>query len=251
MNNFLLLLKKELWESWANSKIVIVASALAIVSILGPYFKLQPYYSRFVVQGLTGSLLVSDFYIYLQLLLFIFIPFMVMGTVASEVKNSTTASLLVKPVGRAGYIISKYLAYMLVFGVATIIATLLSAVYANALAPEADAFGKIWGTLGLSLVFISFAVSFVIFVSTITKQQIIAGISGLFVLMLSFVFQYVENVNKFLPTSLFLWIQNILVPPMVQNTYDPSPAWLAFIISIVASFVFILASTLIIKRREL
>jgi len=255
VTNFFLLLQRELWESWANCKVVIVFSSLIAISIAAPYIDYNSLYRVFVAsENFSYPELLRYFYIFLELILIVFIPFMVMGTVASEVKNSSAASLLVKPVGRAGYILSKYLMYMLIFGIPTTIAMVLSAFLANTLALEPYSLSRLGAPIGLAWVFISFAVSFVMLISTITNRQVVAGAIGLSVLLAGFAFSYAPGINEFFPSSLFAWMQNILnppIPPVVQNALDPSPAWRAFNISLISSVVCILVSILIIRRKEL
>jgi ABC-2 type transport system permease protein len=253
MNNFLLLLKKEVWENWVNSKVVVVLSFFALFSVFAPYIAYQPYLSQFIVPDMTAASLLDGFYNSLAIFLIMFIPFMTMGTVASEVKNNNAASLLVKPTGRAGYIISKFLIYFLLFGLAVTVAVILSAIYANSLALNPNAFrdNVTWAALGLIWVFMAFAVSLMIFLSTITKSQVLAGVFGLLLLFLGFSFSYATSpsIIKCLPTSMFIWIHDLFHPSNIVNTY--SPMWSAFIISLLSPIIFIASSIFIIKRKEL
>jgi hypothetical protein len=165
--------------------------------------------------------------------------------------------VLVKPTGRAGYIISKYLVYTLIFGLATIIAILLSAVYANSLALDPNAFrdNRLWAMIGLSLVFISFVVSLMVLLSTITKSQVVAGVLGYCILIAGTAFAIVPAVLRFMPISLFMWMSEILNRPY----YSPEDAvlvtrfdaWPAFFIALLAPIAFIFTSIFIIKRKEL
>jgi len=257
MNNFLLLIKKEIWENWVNNKIVMVFSILAIIAVVMPFTSYQSYLSRFTINSMPASELLVVFYAFLQVLLNMCIPFMVMGTVASEIKNNNAASVLVKPTGRAGYIISKYLVYMLIFGLATIVAIILSAVYANSLALDPNAFSdnRLWAMIGISLVFISFVVSLMVLLSTITKSQVIAGILGYCILVAGSAFGIVPAVLRFMPISLFMWMSEILNPKIYSPEYavmvTPFDAWPAFFIALLAPIAFIFASIFIIKRKEL
>jgi len=261
MNNFLLLVKKEVWENWVNSKIVIVFSAFALFAVFTPYMSYRPYLSQFIIPSMTATSLLGNFYNFLTFFFVMFIPFMLMGTVASEIKNNNAASILVKPTGRAGYILSKFLVYVLIFGLAITVAVILSSIYANSLALEPNAFSNnvTWSALGLLWVFIAFAVSLMIFLSTITKSQVLAGVLGLCLLFLGAMLSALSpSLTKCMPTSLFQWIYELLNQtvnqdnsPIVTFTTTYSPMWPAFFISLLSPIAFISASIFMIKRKEL
>jgi len=261
MNNFLLLLKKEVWENWVNSKMVIAFSIFAVLAIFLPFSQFDSYYNRIIVQSMPATDLLQVFYPTLGTFILILVPFIVMGAVASEVKSTTTASLLVKPVGRAGYVLSKYLIYLMIFGMSTTIAVLIGAIYANSLALEPNAFDKIWAIIGLYWAFIAFAVSLVLFLSTITKSQVLAGTLGFLLLMIAFMLSGtpLDAFVEFLPTRLILWIQNMYtVYPEDSDMFVSgygfiryAPSWSAFWTALVSSVVFVLASIGIIRHKEL
>jgi len=258
MNNFALLIKKELWENWVNGKIVIVFALFILLAIFAPHMSYEDSVGRNFGSFFTyvrGEDLLFSFYQYFEMLLVIFIPFMMMGVVAAEIKNNTAASLLVKPIGRAGYILSKFIVYFLIFGVAATVAILFSTVYANILAFEALAFSKVFLIWCLMMVFIAFAVALLLFLSTIIRNQLVAGAIGLCILFALYGFMYHPSLI-FLPGKLFVWIWETLNidPDLVEQgaiKYEHSPAWPAFIVSIISSVIFVIASIFIIKRREL
>ncbi|MCL2475343.1 MAG: ABC transporter permease [Chloroflexi bacterium] len=260
MHNFALLLKKELWENWANGKIVIVFALFTLLSILAPHMSYENNignnFGNFFVY-MNGERLLIDFYQYLEMILVIFIPFIIMGAVASEIKNNTAASLLVKPIGRAGYILSKFIVYFLIFGVAATVAILFSTIYAHLLVPEPIAFSKVCLLSCLILVFIAFAVALLLFLSTIIRNHLVAGAIGLCILLvLLSVTSQTSPIFELFPGELFAWINEILsidsyyVEQGLLN-YQHSPAWPAFFVSIISSVIFVIASIFIIKRKEL
>ncbi|MCL2475036.1 MAG: ABC transporter permease [Chloroflexi bacterium] len=257
MHNFLLMLKKELWHSWSSSKIVTILALFALLSIVAPFMQYQKSISSssyVVLRG--GELLYEFYYLYIGILLIILIPFMVMSVVAGEIKNNTAASLLVKPIGRTGYILSKFIVYFLIFGLAATIAILCSAVYANALAFEPIEFSVIWSILALILVFIAFAVALMLFLSTIIRNQNVAGAIGLSLLMGLFFIRLLPAAGL-LPGKLLAWawekVSMTLYPNLVEQGLweNVHASWPAFFVTIASSAVFIIVSIFIIKRREL
>ena len=258
MTNFLLLLKKDLWESWSSSKIAVTLTIFALISIGAPFLQYQNIISAGGITSgaLTSSELLFEFYYtYVGILLVVLIPFLVMGVVAGEIKNNTAASLLVKPIGRAGYILSKFIVYFLLFGLAVTIAILLSAVYANTLAFEPIGFDVILAVLGGILVFVAFAVALLLFLSTIIRNQIVAGAIGLSTLVVLFVTgRLLQPLFALMPGKILAWaaekVQLAMYPPdLIEAAH--SPVLSAVAVSIVLTAVFVLVSIWTIKRKEL
>ena len=254
MNNFLLLLKKEVWENWVNWKIPIILLAAVICAILGPYASYQDYEAMNTnnpyPQIVTAMILLRNSCSNLFSFLILFAPFIMMGAVAGEIKSHNAAALLIKPVGRTGYILSKWLTYFLMFGIAITVFLLIGATYANILATEANAFsgGTLWAIIGLFWGFIAFAVSAMILLSTVNKNQIAAGALGLCVLM-ACLSHPANTIGKLIPGRLLGWINALLSDFPSLTGYDNSwPAlWSSLILSVVALFI----SIVIMKRKEL
>jgi len=257
MHNFVLMLKKELWDCWANSKIVLILALGALLSIAGPYVQsLRNYPVQF-----SGQLLSELYYLFLPILLLILIPFMMMGTVAGELKNHTAASLLVRPIGRAGYILSKFVVYYFIFALAVMIVILFSAVFANAISFEPIDFSTIWTVLGLMLAFLAFAVALLLFLSTIIKNQLVAGAVGMSLLIAVFTAgKLVAGWTVLLPGKLLLWVWEIVsltqYPGMTTDNpywegYVYAYSWPALFVALISTVVLVVFSILVMRHREL
>ena len=255
MNNFLLLLKKEVWENWVNWKIPIILLAAVICAILGPYASYQDYEAMNAnnpyPQIITALSLIETPCSNLFSFLILFAPFLVMGAVAGEIKNHNAAALLIKPVGRTGYILSKWLTYFLMFGIAITVFLIIGATYANVLAAEANAFsdGTLWAVIGLFWGFIAFAVSVMILLSTVNKNQIAAGALGLCVLLVSSTTSSI-GVGKLIPGNLFNWAIALLSNSTVYYG-GPAHAWPALLTTVAIIVASVFASISIMKRKEL
>ena len=253
MNNFLLLLKKEVWENWVNWKIPIILLAAVVCAILGTYMNYLSVKEYYSLAGypyvLPATSMLLELYSNITTFLILFAPFLVMGAVAGEIKNHNAAALLIKPVGRTGYILSKWLTYFLMFGIAVAITVFIGAIYANNLATDANAFSNIkalLATIGLFWVFIAFAVAVMILLSTITNSQIIAGILGLCVLM-ACLYNPIGSIGELIPGRLLDWIKALLSNSTTWQTNDWPALWIT--VTIIVASVF--ASIIIMKRKEL
>ena len=275
MNNFALLIKKELWENWVNWKIAIILVFFMALGILSPYSSYQnallskemfeshlnsPLYTD---SGLGYTIfagnLVGQLFFYIALAVVIIVPLMLMGTVAHEVKSGRAASILVKPVGRMAYILSKFVVYLSIFCLAITSAILIGAIYANSVADIPIDMGKIWQCIGLSLVFAFFCISFILFLSSITKNQLAAGGVGLILLFMMAGFMYSpEVIFEIMPSKLMDWCQHIVDvsynpwPGMIEHDLEKYyPPWTAFGVSGISPVILIAFSVMLIKRKEL
>jgi ABC-2 type transport system permease protein len=129
--------------------------------------------------------------------LFFFIPALTMRMLAEEKKSGTLEMLLTKPVTDRHVIMGKYLATLILIAIA--LSLTLPYFITVARIGNIDAGGTICGYLALFLISASYA-SIGIFASSITKNQIVAFLTALFIgIFLHFLFGMIAGGMKGLP----------------------------------------------------
>ncbi|MCL2474612.1 MAG: ABC transporter permease [Chloroflexi bacterium] len=280
MKNFALLIKKELWENWVNWKTIIVFVFFMALGVIGTYSRYQNALqmkasfqssSSLITGGLEYNIaagdLISPLFLFVGVAVTIIAPLMLMSTVAHEVQSGQAASILVKPVRRTAYILSKFIVYLSIFWLAIISSVLISIIYANSVADVTIDMGQTWRCIGLSLIFALFCISFMLFLSSITRNQLIAGGIGIILLFfMSSTLYSPEVIFTWMPSKLLEWCQNIInnyTPPWDWAYHYPdlgmdsvetekyTPAWIAFGFSIISSVILLVISVMFIKRKEL
>jgi len=150
---------------------------------------------------MSGQASLRPFFSIAYWTLFFFIPALTMRTIAEENKTGTIEMLLTKPVTDRQVILGKYLATLILIGIA--LALTFPYVITVSKLGNADAGAVLCGYLALLLISASYS-SIGIFTSSITNNQIIAFLSALFIgLFFHILFQIISGEMKGLTGQIF------------------------------------------------
>ena len=114
----------------------------------------------------------------------IVVVLMIMSAVARERASGTAALILSKPVSRASFIAAKFTTYSVVTAASFLLGTGACWYYTEKLIAPANDLGDLLIGMTLLLILLIFLVALVVFMSTLMKRQILAGISALVIFYL-------------------------------------------------------------------
>ncbi|MCL2149990.1 MAG: ABC transporter permease [Dehalococcoidia bacterium] len=262
MQKFFVLLPKELIENWKTHKIVLVFAFCIALGLIVPFMADGNYHGDPLVNPLQSGYIVYDFTDWLSMGMLMLIPFMLMSTVAKEVKDGLAAAVLVKPVGRGAYILAKFLVSYLIFALAVTVGFAICYIYALRITRPWDldplSCELFFTMLGFMLLYTAFAVALTIFISTMLRNNVLAGAIAMVLLVAFYGLSFTENIRVFIPFEVVRWGWELVYPNAFQLTAYPgmtppitSPYWYALWITIGGLLLAILGSILIIRKREI
>jgi ABC-2 type transport system permease protein len=253
MMSFMASLRKEILEQWRTNRLLITVVVLGVFGMLSPLMaKFTPEILKAVpgadaFAGLVPTPTVMDaFTQYIKnieqfgILIALLIT---MGAVAQEKDKGTAALMLVKPLSRGGFLLSKFLAIGLTLLVSLAIAGLGAYYYTLFLFNPTDL--GAWAAMnGLILVQFMVIVAITLLFSTLVRSQAAAAGLAVGVLLLSSIVGIVPSISKYLPGELTNWGGNIMVG-------GPLTAWPALWISLGIIVACLVTAWLIFERQEL
>lgn len=253
MNGFIAVLGKELREQWRTYRFLVALALIGLFGLLSPLmayfmpemFKMIPGGEAFV--GMIPAPTVTDAlgqYIkntsQFAIILAILLP---MGAVVQEKEKGTAALMLSKPLPRGSFLLAKFAAYTLVFGVSILVAG-LAGYYYTGLLFEFLPFGKWMAMNALLLLYTLVYVALTLFFSTLGKSQAFAGGLSLAVLALLAIFGAFPSLAQYLPAHLVTWSATLWVPGAATQ-------WTVVWISTGVVLAALAAAWLIFRRQEL
>ena len=255
MQKFFVLLQKELVENWKTWKIVLVFAVCIALGLIIPFITDGSYIGDPLVNPLQSRFIVYNYTYYLSMGLAMLVPFVLMSTVAREVKDGLAAAILVKPVGRGAYILSKFLVAFTIFALAITASLFICYYYALEVTklydPDPVTMELLMKMLGFILLYVAFALSMTLFISTMTRNNVVAGAIAMTLLVALFGFSFEDNVRQYLPSEVIRWGQELVFPsPRVFSRLD-NPYWVALWGNIGGILLFISSAILIIKNKEI
>jgi ABC-2 type transport system permease protein len=185
---FLALLRKELLSYFVTPLFYVVGAVFLCLS--GYYFYTDLIF--FVTFGFGMSILENFFQLLLvdlRLVMLLSIPLLTMRLFAEEKKLGTIELLLTYPVRDGELFLAKYAACGLAFGI-VLAGTLLYPIYVYSLQPF-PWLPLVAGYLGLFLLALSF-MACGIFVSSLTDNQVVAGVGTIGILLLFWILSWNE-----------------------------------------------------------
>ncbi|MCL2475374.1 MAG: ABC transporter permease [Chloroflexi bacterium] len=255
MQKFAVLFQKELVEGWKTYKIILVFAACIILGLAVPFWADATYHGDPLFNPLRSGYIFSQFIYVLMIIMAALVPFTLMSTVAKEVKDGLAATILVKPVGRGAYILSKLLAAFIIFALAITIGMAICWFYAvnttNPLDPDPVSLQLFLQCLGFVLLYMVFAISLTILCSTIFNNRIVAGGIALALLAALFTLSYTDPIREFMPSEIVRWGMELVYPYSFPSDTATNPYWTALGVNIGAILIFISSSILIIKKKEI
>ncbi len=251
--NLMASLRKELFEQWRTYRLLVLVILMFVWAMLSPLaakytpllFTMIPGGEQFA--GLIPQPTIMDaiaqyaknipmFGILLALLLS-------MGSVAAEKDKGTAALMLVKPLSRATFLAAKFLAYVLSFLVAMMVAALTGYLYTLIL------FGPLeWGPWlalnGLLWLEMVLTVAATLLFSTLLRSQAAAAGLCLGGILLVNVIGTLPRLGEAMPSQLTTWGASLFTP-------QPVAYWPAMIVSLGLILASLLVAWIVFKRQEL
>ena len=249
---FLVVLRKELVEQWRTRRLVVVAVVFLFFGFLSPLgAKLLPD----LLEGLgdTGGVMIeippptaqdallqyvknmSQFGVLLAVLL-------AMDTVAREKERGTAAMVLSKPVSRADFLLGKFVALTLVFGLCLALAGLACYYYTVVLFEGTGEARFVEMNLLLGL-FIEFYLAVTLLGSTVARSQVVAGGLGLGAVFVVAILGVLPRFGDYMPTALLDWARALMAG-------TGEPAWGAVVVSLGVIIVCLGAALVVFERQE-
>jgi ABC-2 type transport system permease protein len=231
------MLRKELLEQWRTLRLQIVAAVFLLVGLSSPLLArftpeilkavagdqipivLPPPTAADAVDQLAKNL--SQFGGLIGVLL-------AMGAVAAEKERGTAALILVKPVGRGGFLVAKLVAIGLTLGLATALATAGAWFYTLVLFQPLPIAGVAAAAALQWLMLMAWAtITFV--ASTLTRSTLAAGGFGIAAFIVIGILGVVPSVGQFLPTGLGPPARALALGRAGPDPFGPTVATVALI----------------------
>jgi ABC-2 type transport system permease protein len=212
MITFLASLRKELLEQWRTSRMLISVVVLLFFGMTSPLLaKFMPQIIGALAPEIASVIPAPTFtdaiaqYVknisQFMILLAIFIP---MGAVAQEKERGTAVLMLVKPLSRGTFLITKFLALGVTFLVGIVLAGIAAYYYTMFLFQAPDI--KAWLALNLLLWLYGMVfVALTLFGSTLFKSQAAAAGIGFGGLLLLGILGSIPKLGEYLPGQLVNW----------------------------------------------
>ena len=250
---FLASLRKELMEHWRTSRFMVLAIVLTLFGLISPLLakytteilKAVPGAEQFAGLVPTPTMIdaisqyiknIGQFGILLALLLS-------MGAVVNEKEKGTAALVLVKPLPRGFFILSKYLSLAIIFLISLLLAG-IGGYYYTALIfgpPDLNA----WISLNLLIWVVMLVYSAItLLFSTLMKSQAAAIGLAFATLLLMAVIGALPAIANWLPNQLINWGASLF-------NQTPLTAWPALWISLAIIFISLFTAWMAINRQEL
>jgi len=250
---FLAMLRKELVEQWRSRRLAAVAAVFLFFGFLSPLgAKLLPDLMKSL--GDTGEIVIefptptaqdgllqhvkntSQLGVFLAVLV-------TMGALAREKERGTAAMILSKPASRAHFLLSKFVALTLVFGLCLALAGLACYYYTVVLFKGIGDARFVEMNLLLAL-FIEFYLAVTLLGSTIARSQVLAGGLGLGAVFVVAILGALPRIGAYMPTALLEWARVLMVG-------SGEPAWGAVAVSLGGIIVCLGAALVVFERQEL
>ncbi len=250
-------LRKELLELARTHRLLVLAVVLVLFGLASPLFaKFAPEMIRMVPGGedlvaliptpvMADAILqyvknVGQFCLLLAVLL-------TMGVVAQEKERGTAVLVLVKPLPRGAFLLSKFAALALAFLGGLALAGAGAYAYTVVLFEAPDPAG--WLAMNLLLwLYVLVLVAITLLASTLARSPAAAAGMALIPIVAGLVLGIIPQVGRYLPGHLNVWGASLAGLPQAAPLANPWPALAVSVALIVASLA---AAWLVLKRQEL
>lgn len=257
MNQWFTLLNKEILEFSRNYKWIWVPITFILLGVMDP---MTTYYMPQIIDSVGGlpegavidiptpsanEVFIMSLGEY-QTIGILVIALSLMGMIAGERKSGVAQLILVKPVSYISYITSKWASAIILVSISLFLGLLASWYYTGVLFDfiPFDHFIKSYGMFGLWLALV---VTLVIFYSAVFKNP---GVAGTVALATIFIFSLIgssfSHIMEWSPTQLLPYASHVIVSGTIQEY-----TWSAIGITIILIILFLAASVITIKRKEL
>ena len=250
---FLASLRKELIEHWRTSRFLVLAAIFILFGLTSPLLakfipeilKAVPGGEQFA--GLVPTPTMADaiaqyiknigqFGILLAFLLS-------MGAVVTEKEKGTAALVLVKPLPRGIFILSKFLGLMIIFFISIFLAGLGGFYYTTLIFSPPDLSAWIVMNLLIWILFVVYIAITLLYSTLMRSQAAVIGLSFATLLLIASI-GAIPSIAHYLPNQLINWGASLLGP-------TPISAWPALWISLAIILACFSAAWLALDRQEL
>ncbi len=253
MNGFIPWLRKELLEQWRTKRLLICGVVLLVFGMASPLLaKLTPELMRMVPGGEdfiqliptpTVADAISQYIKNIQQFGLLLALLFSMGAVAGEKDKGTAGLMLVKPLGRAAFLLGKFIAINVSL-LAGLAAAALGGYFYTAFIFQAPGLA---GWLGMNLMiwlFMAFIVALTLLCSTLVRSQVAAGGLAAGGLILFTALGAIPSLVQYLPGYLINWGAALALG--VRNS-----AWGALVVTLALMAAFLLTAWLVLRKQEL
>ena len=252
MSGFATLLGKEILEQWRTYKFVIVSGIFLFFGLSTPL--LLKFLPEIIKMAGSGDLVIdlppptavqalAEYSSTMAQFGVLAAVLVAMGVVAREVETGTAVMVLSKPVGRAAYIMAKFTAGSLNFGVALLIGGVACWGYSEVLFADAPMIGFFGQTLLLGF-FLLMCLAITVLFSSLFRNQLAAGGLAMVVVISQAALTSLPWVGKYLPGQIITWGNDLLAG-------IPGSDWGALIVTIGLSAVSLYLAWMVLNRKEL
>lgn len=222
---FLVLINKELIEQWRSGRLIIILAVFLFFGIASPLTtKLLPSILPSIMKGQNITIQIPEgtwkdaigqFVKNISQMGVFIIILLSMGSVAREKENGTASFLLVKPVSRNLFFLSKFSSHFIVLFVSMVVGFFTAVLYTNIFFGSFPIilFAKIALILLLFLVVVQFIT---IFYSILLKTQILAGILAFATTLLLSAITILGKLGIYSPSQLLKESQTILKESVIH-----------------------------------
>jgi ABC-2 type transport system permease protein len=251
VNGFKALLKKELREQWRTYKLLIVGGLFLFFGISTPLIlNYLPHILELSGENVniefpppTAIESLNEFAATIAQVGVLAAVLIAMGAIAREKERGTAAMLLVKPVGREAFVVSKLVATSAVFIVALVLGAAACYTYTVMLIESGDLGGFIVLTL-LMVLFLVFCLAVTLLYSSVFRSSLLAGGVALATLIGQSVLTQLPLIGDFVPGSLAAWNVELL-------SGQPANIWPSIIVTFVLIAACVYFSAVVLRRREI
>ena len=251
--SFMAALRKEIKEQWRTYRLLICVVVLGLFGMTSP---LMAKFTPEIIKAIPGAEVAASLiptptiadaftqYIKNTNQFGILVALLItMGAVVQEKERGTAAIMLVKPLSRGAFLLSKFISISLTLVISLLVAG-LGAYYYTLFLFNATDIGA-WAALsGLLLVQFMVIIAITLLFSTLVRSQAAAAGLAVGVLLLSAIVGVVPTIAKYLPGQLLNWGGSIMLG-------QPQPAWPALWVSLGIILACLAGAWIIFDRQEL
>lgn len=251
MKGLIPLLKKEIKEQLRTHRLLIVGCIFLFFGLTTPFMlkylpeivKLAGEQIQMEIPPPTAIQSLTEFAGNIGQLGILIAVLVAMGAIANELKHGTALITLSKPVNYGAFVSAKWIAMSLTFVASLFLAAAVCYGYTVWLIEGTAVVPYIWLTLLMAL-FLTFCLAVTLLFSSIFKSSLAAGGLAIAVIIIQAILASVPVIGNYFPGKVLSWGNSILSG--TSGSY-----WWALGITIIAIFLCLYFSQLILKRKEI
>lgn len=252
MRIFSVQLRKELWELWHTRKLIVVLAVMIGFGFMSPIFaKIAPDLLESMGEGQTGFTItipepsqkdaVDQFIKNMSQFGLLLAVLMTFGAIVGERERGQAALMFPHPLPREIFVLAKFAALAILFGIAIALSALAAYIYTIILF-DAPNFGGFIALVGLIYLWLLSLVGLSLLASTLGRTMTAAGgIAFAFLL----VFLLLGTFTNLAPDKIMNWGRALAL-----DIDDPA-RWGALIVTLALTVLSVAGSAIILRRQEI